>query len=253
MKKKIALIPARSGSKRIRNKNIRLLSGHPLIAYSIRSAIDSGVFDSVVCATDNEEYAQVARYYGAEVPELRGAEISGDKSPDIEWVHWILDLLKQSGRTYDIFSILRPTSPFRKAETIQRAMHQFFSVEGVDSLRAVEKCSQHPGKMWVLRGDYMTPLMPLSPAEQPWHSSQYSSLPEVYVQNASLEVGLTRVVFEQHSISGNVLIPFLTNEVEGLDVNHEFDWWKAERVLEEGTTFLPEINIKPFSINFNHG
>jgi CMP-N-acetylneuraminic acid synthetase len=249
MIKVIGLIPARAGSKRIKNKNIRLLGGHPLLAYSIRSAIDSRVFDSVICATDSEEYAKIARYYGAEVPMLRSNEISADKSPDIEWVHWILDLLKQESRNFDIFSILRPTSPFRKPETIQRAMTQFLTLQGIDSLRAVEKCSQHPGKMWVLRGKNMVPLMPLTPPEQPWHSSQYAGLPEVYVQNASLELAWTRVVFEEHSIAGNILAPFLTSEEEGLDVNQEFDWWKAERLLEQGMATLPEITIKPFNLN----
>ena len=247
MTKVIGLIPARSGSKRIKNKNIRLLCGHPLLAYSIRSAIDSGVFDSVVCATDSEEYAKIARYYGAEVPMLRSNDISADKSPDIEWVHWILTLLKLEGRIFDVFSILRPTSPFRKAETIQRAMTHFLSLQGFDSLRAVEKCSQHPGKMWVLRGRNMVPLMPLTPSEQPWHSSQYAALPEVYVQNASLELAWSRLVFDEHSIAGNVLAPFLTSEEEGLDVNQEFDWWKAERLLELGMATLPKISIKPFN------
>lgn len=247
MKKIIGLIPARAGSKRIKNKNIRQLQGHPLLAYSICSALDSGVFDAVVCATDSEEYADIARYYGAEVPVLRNSDISGDKSPDIEWVYWILDILKKEGRVFDIFSILRPTSPFRQAHTIQRAVSQFLSHEGLDSLRAVEKCSQHPGKMWVLRGRNMVPLMPLTPSEQPWHSSQYASLPEVYIQNASLELAWTRLVFEDHSIAGNVLAPFLTSEEEGLDVNQEFDWWKAERLLELGMATLPKISIKPFN------
>ena len=82
--KKIALIPARSGSKRIRDKNIRLLNGHPLIAYSIRTAIDSGIFDAVVCITDSQEYANIAKYYGAEIPMLRPQNISGDTSLNVE-------------------------------------------------------------------------------------------------------------------------------------------------------------------------
>ncbi len=84
--KSIALIPARSGSKRLPNKNILTLAGHPMIAYTIRAAIDSGVFHSIVCATDSQEYANIAFHYGAEVPFLRSADISGDKSADIEWV-----------------------------------------------------------------------------------------------------------------------------------------------------------------------
>ena len=79
----VALIPARSGSKRIPDKNIKLLSGHPLIAYTIQSALESEIFDSVICATDNRYYAEIAEYYGAEAPFLRNETISGDKSPDI--------------------------------------------------------------------------------------------------------------------------------------------------------------------------
>lgn len=240
----VAFIPARSGSKRIPHKNIRPLGGHPVIAYSIRAAIDSGVFDAVICATDSEVYADAARHYGAEVPFLRPTAISGDKSPDIEWVEWMLDRLKDLGREYDVFSMLRPTSPFRQAETIRRAWRTFIGAAGVDSLRAVEKCKQHPGKMWVIRQNRMLPLMPLTPAEQPWHSSQYAALPEVYVQNASLEIAWTRVVTEGRTIAGSVLMPFVTEGEEGLDVNEELDWWKAERLLAEGSARLPELAIE---------
>jgi CMP-N,N'-diacetyllegionaminic acid synthase len=244
--KSVALIPARSGSKRVPHKNIRVLAGHPVIAYSIQAAINSGVFDSVVCATDDEMYAEIARYYGASVPMLRPKEISGDTSPDIEWVSWMLDSLKKNGADYEVFSILRPTSPFRLPETISRAWSLFLAADGVDSLRAIEKCQQHPGKMWVIRQGRMLPLMPLTPEAVPWHSSQYASLPEVYVQNASLEIAWSRVVRETNTIAGSVLLPFITTETEGLDVNNEFDWWKAERLLTEGSARLPEIAIAPW-------
>lgn len=248
MHKVVALVPARSGSKRLPHKNIRPLAGHPLLAYSIRSAIDSGIFDAVVCSTDDERYADIARHYGAEVPSLRPASISGDESPDIEWVEWLLNALKAQGRQFDAFSILRPTSPFRKPETIRRAWSQFVSLDGVDSLRAVEKCKQHPGKMWIVRGGRMVPLMPVTPEERPWHSSQYAALPAVYVQNASLEIAWARVVSEGRTIAGHVLSPFLTTEEEGLDVNEEFDWWKAERLLYLGQATLPEVNIKAWNV-----
>ncbi len=192
----IALIPARSGSKRVPDKNIRPLAGHPLIAYSICAALQSGVFASVVVSTDSEAYARIAREYGAEVPFMRPDEFSGDTSPDIEWVEYTLKRMAEEGRRYDCFSILRPTSPFRLPETIRRAWAEFCAEDGVDSLRAVETCGQHPGKMWVIRGRRMLPLLPFGPAEQPWHSSQYPSLPLVHVQNASLEIAWSRVVFE---------------------------------------------------------
>ena len=117
----VALIPARSGSKRVPGKNVRPLAGHPLIAYTIAAATDSGLFDAVVVSTDSPDYARIAEHYGADVPELRPAEIAGDRSPDIEWVAHTLSLLASRERTYDCFSLLRPTSPFRLPETLQRA------------------------------------------------------------------------------------------------------------------------------------
>lgn len=237
----VALIPARSGSKRIADKNIRNLGGHPLVAYSICAARDSGVFDAVVVATDSEIYADVARKYYAEVPFLRGAAISGDTSPDIEWVRLYLDRLRAMGRVYDCFSILRPTSPFRKMETIRRAWNQFIAQERVDSLRAVEKCGQHPGKMWVINKSLMTPLLPFQLNGQPWHSNQYAALPEIHVQNASLEIAWTRVVYETGTISGYVLAPFFTEGAEGFDLNEPYDWQLAEKMLEQGQASLPEI------------
>jgi CMP-N,N'-diacetyllegionaminic acid synthase len=237
----IGLIPARAGSKRVPDKNIRPLAGHPVIAYTIAAALESGIFAAVVVSTDSERYADIARHYGAKVPLLRPAEIAGDLSPDIEWIEVTLKRLQGEGRVYDCYSILRPTSPFRQAETIRRAWGEFLAEEGVDSLRAVEKCKQHPGKMWVVRGKRMMPLFPLSPPEQPWHSSQYQSLPEVYVQNASLEIAWTRVVFDGRTIAGNVLVPFLTQGYEGFDVNQPYDWQVAEELARSGQATLPPV------------
>jgi CMP-N,N'-diacetyllegionaminic acid synthase len=244
----IALIPARAGSKRVVEKNIRSLGGHPLIAYSISVARQSGIFDSVLVSTDSDQYADIARYYGAEVPFLRPPEIAGDLSPDIEWVEHTFKRLQAEKRTYDCFSILRPTSPFRQAETIQRAWQEFLSEKGVDSLRAVEKCKQHPGKMWVVRGNRMSPLLPLSPAEQPWHSSQYQSLPEAYVQNASLEIAWLRVVLQERTIAGNVVMPFFTQDYEGFDINSEYDWKLAEGLIQSVPALLPKITVSPYPL-----
>jgi CMP-N,N'-diacetyllegionaminic acid synthase len=244
----VAFIPARSGSKRVANKNIRPLAGHPLLAYTVRAAINSGVFDSVVCATDSDEYADVARYYGAEVPFLRPAEISGDKSPDIEWVVWMLTELKSAGREFEVFSILRPTSPFRLPQTIRRAWDAFMRDPGADSLRAIEKCKQHPGKMWVIRGFRMLPLLPFTNGSTPWHSSQYAALPEVYAQDASLEIAWSRVALEEASIAGEAIIPFVSEGLEGFDINEPEDWWLAEHLLDQREAVLPAVDIPSYHI-----
>jgi len=242
----VALIPARSGSTRVPEKNIRLLAGHPLMAYTIAAARQSKVFSDVIVSTDSDKYADIARHYGAEVPFLRPAEFAGSLSPDIEWIEYTLKRLRNDGRTYDCFSILRPTSPFRLPETIRRAWREFLSEKGVDSLRAVEKCREHPGKMWVVRGKRMVPLLPLAPPEQPWHSTPYQSLPEVYAQNASLEMAWTRVVFENRNISGQVMMPFFTQDCEGFDTNDLYDWKLGEELARTGDAQLPSIPQAPY-------
>jgi CMP-N,N'-diacetyllegionaminic acid synthase len=245
--KSIAFIPARSGSKRVPDKNIKKLAGHPMLAYTVRAAIESGVFDSVVCATDSALYAEVAKYYGAEVPVLRPEEISGDKSPDIDWVVWMINYLQEQGKKYDIFSILRPTSPFRLPETIKRAMEIFCADSNADSLRAIQKCKQHPGKMWVVRGQRMLPLMPFTLNNKtPWHSSQYAALPEIYTQDASLEIAWTNVPLEKNSIAGESIIPFISNALEGYDINDAEDWLLAENYINNQEVKLPPVKNDPW-------
>ena len=127
------------------------------------------------------------------MPFLRPAEMAGDLSPDIDWVRYTLgDAGAARGAPGTAFSLLRPTSPFRRPETIRRAWRTFLAEDGRDSLRAVEPCRQHPGKMWVAEGDRIVPLLQDGPSDPPWHSTPYQALPKVYVQNASLEIAWCR-------------------------------------------------------------
>jgi CMP-N,N'-diacetyllegionaminic acid synthase len=239
-------------------KNVRVLGEHPLLAYTVAAALESGVFESVIVSTDFEGVARVARHYGAEVPFLRPAEFSGDTSPDIEWLKHALTRLGGADRRWDAFALLRPTSPFRTAETIRRAWRDFLSEPRVDSLRAVELCTQHPGKMWVVEGSRMSPLLSTGSALEPsggraetpatpWHSTPYQALPRVYVQNASLEIAWTRVVREGQTIAGDVLMPFVTEGHEGFDINTAHDWIVAERLVADGTAALPAVSRPPFA------
>ena len=235
----VAFVPARAGSERVPGKNVRELEGHPLIAYSIAAARESGLFDAIVVSTDSEEIADVARRYGAEVPVLRPHELATATSPDIEWLQHMLGVLAEEGRTFEIFSLLRPTSPFRGANTIRRAWEQFLALDPpADSIRAVELCREHPGKMWVIEGELMRPLLDQKPGEVPTHSRQYKSLPDVYVQNSSLEIAWTRITAD-NEIAGDRVVPFLTDEAEGFTIDYEADWEQAERMLESGAARLP--------------
>ena len=244
--RKVALIPARSGSKRIKDKNIRLFDGHPLISYSIQAAIQSQIFDEIIFATDSKEYGEIAQYYGASVPFLREKSISGDKSPDIEWVKFMLKRLNDIGKDFDLISILRPTSPLRLDTTIRSAFKKFLGSKNHDSLRAIEKCNQHPGKMWVNNNNMLFPLIPFKLDGVPWHSSQYSSLPEIYVQNASLEICWTKTILDMDSISGTKIMPFITSNYEGFDINNEEDFILAEALLKAKKTSTIKIEVPPY-------
>ena len=238
----MALVPARAGSTRVPGKNIRPLAGHPLIAYTLAAAQQSGLFDAVVVSTDSEETAEVSRAYGGEVPALRPEAMAGTTSPDIDWIEHTLALLADGGRSFDLFAILRPTSPFRTADTIRRAWDQLHDHPGgADSIRAVELCRQHPGKMWVLDGDLMRPLLEQPGDGVPSHSRQYQDLPPVHVQNSSLEIAWTRVVTEQRDIAGARVAPFLTEGLEGFTIDYPDDWAQAERWVAAGEGELPAV------------
>jgi len=242
----IALIPARSGSKRIKNKNIRLLSGHPLMAYSIQTAIDSRIFNHIVVSTDSREIGKIAKYYGAEVPFLRPIQYATDTSSDIEWVKYTLEKLENDGTKSDCFSILRPTSPFRQGETIKRAWEVFIADGKADSLRAVEKCRQHPAKMWIIKNKRMYPVMK-NPDKSaiPWHSTPYQALPPIFAQNASLEIAWNYLPIKENSISGEKIMLFITEDFEGYDINDEKDWIYAEYLITRNRVKLPKIMQKP--------
>ena len=237
----VALIPARAGSQRVPRKNIRPLAGHPLLAYAIAGARESGLFDAIVVSTDSDEIAAVARHYGAEVPWLRPAAMAASTSPDIEWVRFTLERLADQGRDFDLFSILRPTSPFRRGTAIRRAWDQVLAVEGADSIRAVELCKQHPGKMWIVEGTLMRPLLPPGDGV-PLHSTQYAALPRVYVQNSSLEIAWTRVAQRQSGdIAGERVVAFLSDPATGFSIDYPEDWEAAERMMASGEATLPEV------------
>jgi CMP-N,N'-diacetyllegionaminic acid synthase len=233
----VALVPARAGSRRVPGKNVHPLAGHPLIAYSIAAARESGLFDAIVVSTDSEDIADVARRYGAEVPGLRPAELATATSPDIDWVRHVL-----AGTDYDVFSILRPTSPFRRGDTIRRAWERFLAVPGADSLRAVRPVREHPGKMWLVEGDLMRPLLAQPEGETPTHSRQTAALPVVHVQDSSLEIAWTRIV-ASGEIAGAAVVPFFTTGAEGFSIDYPEDLAEAERLVAQDPTLLPRVEV----------
>jgi CMP-N,N'-diacetyllegionaminic acid synthase len=238
----IALIPARSGSERVPQKNVRLLGGHPLLAYAIATARQAGVFERVVCSTDSGKIAEIAQRYGAEVPFLRPAELATSTSPDIEWITHTLERIDER---YDLFGIVRATNPFRGPDAFLRGMRQLLATPEADSIRAVEPVKQHPGKMWVVDGKTMRPLLEQSHLDVAWHAGQYQALPQIFVQNSALEIAWTRVVSQTATREGRVVAPFFTHGHEGFNVDDEEDWARARTLVESGEATLPSVDRVP--------
>jgi len=240
----VAFVPARAGSERVRGKNIRPLAGHPLLAYAIAAAQQSGVADRVICSTDSEEIAEIARWYGADVPFLRPAEYATSTSPDSEWLTHILAELPER---YDLCALVRATNPFRGPDVIRRGLEQLLRTPQADSIRAVELVKQHPGKMWIVEGEMMRPLLDQSHLDAAWHGGQYPALPTVYVQNAALEIVWTRAVTETGTREGRTVAPYFTEGYEGFNVDDEEDWARAEALLAAGKASPPPIERDPYS------
>jgi CMP-N,N'-diacetyllegionaminic acid synthase len=238
----IALIGARAGSERVPGKNIRPLAGHPLLAYAIATARQAGVFDRVIVSTDSEEIAAVAQYYGADTPIPRPDEYATSTSPDIEWIAYTLDRLPDR---YDLFAIVRATNPFRGPDVIRRGLEQLVATPEADSIRAVELVKQHPGKMWVLEGRTMRPLLDQSHLDVAWHAGQFQALPPIYVQNSALEIAWARVVSQTGTREGRVVAPYLTEGYEGFNIDDEEDWERARRLLDAGEADLPDVTLRP--------
>lgn len=142
-KRVIAIVPARGGSKGIKNKNIVDIAGKPLIAYSLNAAQESKYIDAIVVSTDSAQIADVAEKYGASVPYLRPDKLATDTAKTIDVIVELLNTLSNRGDIYDILVLLQPTSPLRTAEDIDRALEMHIENQGA-SIVAVSEVADHP-------------------------------------------------------------------------------------------------------------
>lgn len=238
----IAFIPARQGSVRLPGKNIKNLNGIPLIAYSIHSAVASGLFSEVIVSTDSDEIAQIAKSWGASIPALRPPEYAKSSSTDLEWVmHALEHLVSCPIDQIDSIAILRPTNPLRTPSTLRSAMQTFKESPWADSLRAMEITQIHPGKMWrVSKQMEATPYLDQSGELIPTHNRPTQSLEELWIQNASLEIARLKSVLESNSISGRKVLGFKMPEFEGIDLNTELDWKLLEALVRDRPELLPK-------------
>lgn len=230
--KVLALIPARAGSKRVKNKNIRALGGKPLIAYTIQAALKAKLVDRVIVSTDSKKIAEVARKAGAEVPFLRPKDLAGSGSTELEFHEHALNWLAQNeGYVPDLVVNLYPTTPFRKASTIDKAIKRMLEVPEAESLRSIRKCSEHPHKMWQIEGAFARPFVESQSSEQ--HTLAYHQLPQVFIQNASIYITKPEVLQRYRSTIGKKVLAFEMSEEESVDINTPLDFFVAETLVKQ--------------------
>ncbi len=230
----LALIPARSGSKGIPDKNIRVIAGKPLIAYSIEHALDSKLITRTVVSTDSLEYADIACAYGAEAPFLRPAEISQADSTDLEaFVHTLNWFAENEGYTPDVCVHLRPTHPVREVKDIDRMVQILLDNSDVDSVRSVVPASETPFKMWFRDDDgRLSPIVKTEILEA--YNLPRQSLPQTYFQNAAIDVVRPRVITGMNSMTGERIFGYVMEH--NFDIDFEEQLSKAETYLIQKET-----------------
>ncbi|MCE9613236.1 MAG: acylneuraminate cytidylyltransferase family protein [Lentisphaerae bacterium] len=226
----LALIPARSGSKSIVDKNVRLIAGKPLLAWSIEQARASRLVTRVLVSTDSDRYADLARQFGAETPFRRPAAIAGDLSTDLEtFAHALAWLDAHEGYRPDICLHLRPTHPVRRHGVIDDVLQVLIRDPALDAVRTVAEVLHPPYKMW-RRDDAgrLQPLLDLPGIAEPWNEPR-QRLPKTYLHTGNVDAVRTSVITQKHSMSGTAIFGFL--EPESFDIDTDEEFHRAEQAL----------------------
>lgn len=223
--KKLAIIPARSGSKGLKDKNIKMLNGKPLMAYSIEAALHSECFDKIVVSTDSEAYAKIAKEYGAEVPFLRLEHLSGDEVTTNCVISDLLIKLKEYGEEFDCMMILQPTSPLRTSEDIKKAIKLMKEkkANAVVSLCEVDHSPLYAGEVPVdLRIDGFI---------KKDISCRRQELPKYYRLNGAIYLAKVDYFLEYGDFYKNECYAFIMDKNSSIDIDDEFDFKMAELIL----------------------
>jgi N-acylneuraminate cytidylyltransferase len=232
----LAIIPARGGSKGIPRKNIRPFAGYPLIAYSIAAGLQSETVTRVIVTTDDEEIAETARRFGAGTPFLRPPELAADRTLDLPvFQHALTWLAEHEGYRPDVVVHLRPTTPFRPPDLVDRSVHILLQHPEADSVRAVTPAHQIPFKMWLVE-DEDTPIRPLMTVpgiEEPYNAPR-QTLPHAYFHNGLIDIIRPATILEMNSMSGRTIMPVMFDPGYDIDLDTPNDWRRAEERIMRG-------------------
>lgn len=222
----IAIIIARSGSKGLKDKNIRLLNGKPLMAYTIEAALQSGCFDTVMVSTDSRKYGVIAKEYGAEVPFYRSKETSKDSTSPWDVVKEVLDRYKERGEEYDTFALLQPTSPLRNVEDIRNAYEEFTEkkANAVVSMCELE-CAIH------LVNKLPKSLSMKGFITEKQYNKRRQEIRPYYRFNGAIYISKVRTFYKHMNIYEDKCYAYIMDRNRSYDIDSEFDLKIVEAIL----------------------
>jgi len=232
-----AIIPARGGSKGVPGKNLRLLAGYPLIAYSIAAAKLSDRISRAIVSTDSQEIAEVSRRFGAETPFLRPAAFAGDSSGDAEFMRHVLDWFKENEITVPQYlAHLRPTTPFRNPRLVDAAIELIISKPEATSMRSAHPAPESPFK-WFLRGPegFFSGIIPHYSNDD--LNKPRQSFPEVYVPDGYIDIINSRSFLSTGLLHGSKMLAFVSPTCHEVDAPEDFDYLEFE-IKRHGSVLL---------------
>ena len=230
----VALIPARSGSKGILNKNIKLYKGIPLLAHSIKIALKSIYINEVYVSSDSEEYNKIAVQYGAKVTPLRSMEISNDLSPDIDTFKYFINMYKNNGLDIpDIIIHLRPTYPNRTIELLNNTIEYFLKkYDEYDSLRTIVLIKKTPYKMYYIKNNCLIPFIKEHELFIEPYNQARQNFPDTYLHNGCIDIIKTDII-KYNLLSGTKILPYIMDDNELDDIDDILDFTNSESKCEE--------------------
>jgi CMP-N-acetylneuraminic acid synthetase len=230
----LTIIPARSGSKGVPGKNIKLLGGKPLIDYTIEFAKNSGL-DKIIVSTDTEEIAAVARNSGAEVPFLRPENLADDKTPTIDVLIHLIEALNLTKADFDAVCLLQPTVPFRTNTLLQNCIDKYIQ-NNLDSLVTVKQVPSHFNPHWTFETT-KDQLLKISTGEDKLITRR-QDLPTAFYRDGSIYLTSMETLLNDKSLYGERLGFFENIEENYVNIDTMQDWYKAEELLKKNVNQL---------------
>ena len=227
MMRRLAIIPARGGSKGVPGKNKKILNQKPLIYYSICAAKESCMFDKVVVSTDDIEIAEIAKIYGAEVPFLRPDYLSGDNISSDEVIRHALEYYENEGEMFEYVCKLQPTSPLRTSDNIRMAIKEL-EASSFKAIVSVCECEHSPLWMGVLPSNLcMKDFM-----DKHLRETNRQELPRFYRLNGAIYISEVDEFKKNGGFIGDNTIAYVMEQERSIDIDNELDFWIAEMVMQ---------------------